>query len=55
MGDSKTIYDRVEELEEQVALLIMEMDVIKAVLHDRIAKYETRILREGGEVQSILD
>ena len=55
MDDAETIYDRVERLEEEMEIMRRENEVIKEVLRNRISKYETRAVREGRQVESILD
>jgi hypothetical protein len=50
-----TVYDRIAELEQDVATLKKEMKIIKSVFRAKIARYEVSAIREGKEVSSIID
>lgn len=54
-GDAETIYERVARLEDEVAALRSEVDVLKKALRNKIARHEVSLLKEGKDIQSIID
>jgi len=54
-SDVETIYDRVVTLEDEIALLKSEMDVIKKASRNKIARYEISTIKKGDEIVSIID
>lgn len=54
-ADAETIYERVARLEDEVALLRSELDIIKKALRNRVARYEIGQIKRGREVTSIID
>ena len=54
-GDAETIYERVAKLEDEIALLRNEVDVLKRALRNKIARHEISMLKEGRDVSSIID
>ncbi|CAI9831833.1 MAG: hypothetical protein MPI95_03460 [Nitrosopumilus sp.] len=54
-SDSETIYERVAKLEDEVALLRSELDIVKKALRNRVARYEIDQIKKGRSVDSIID
>jgi len=52
--ETDTVYDRIERLEKEIAVLQKESKVYKALLHDKISKYEQNAIRRGDDVSTIL-
>ncbi len=51
----ETVYDRIEKLEDEIATLRNEIDVIKSALRNKLARHEVRMIKKGNEVTSIID
>ncbi len=54
-SESETIYDRVSKLEDDVAVLQSEVDLLKKALRNTIARYEISKIKKGDDVKSIID
>lgn len=54
-AEAETIYERVAKLEDEVALLRSELDILKQALRNRIVRYEISLIKQGNEVDSIID
>ncbi len=54
-GEEESIYERVARLEDEVAALRNEVDVIKATLRNKIVRYEHKMIKKGKDVNSIVD
>ncbi len=54
-GDAETIYERVGKLEDEIALLRNEVDVLKKALRNKIARHEISMLKKGKDISSIID
>ncbi len=54
-GDAETIYERVAKLEDEVATLRSEVDVLKKALRNKIARHEVSMLKKGKDISSIID
>ncbi len=54
-SESETIYERVAKLEDEIALLRSELDIIKIAFRNKIARHEISLIKEGKEVDSIID
>ena len=50
-----TVYDRIEKLEDEIATLRNEIDVIKNALRNKLARHEIRMIKQGQDVSSIID
>ena len=53
--EAETIYERVAKLEDELALLRTEIDVVKKALRNKIARYEISTIRKGHDIISIID
>ncbi len=53
--DAETIYERVAKLEDEIADLRNEVDVIKKALRNKIARHEVSMIKKGTDVSSIID
>lgn len=53
--EAETIYERVARLEDEVANLRMEIDIVKRALRNKIARHEIKMIKEGKDVSSIID
>lgn len=51
----ESIYERVARLEDEVATLRHEVDIIKGTLRNKIVRYEHRLIKVGTEIKSIID
>ncbi len=53
--EAETIYERVARLEDEVATLRAEVDIIKGALRNKIARFEISSIKGGKDVSSIID
>ena len=51
----ETVYDRIEKLEDEIATLRNEIDVIKRAIRNKLARHEIKMIKDGNEVASIID
>ena len=51
----ETVYDRIEKLEDEIATLRNEIDVIKSALRNKLARHEVKMIKIGNDVASIID
>ena len=51
----ETVYDRIEKLEDEIATLRNEIDVIKHALRTKLARHEITMIKKGQDVSSIID
>ncbi len=54
-GDAETIYERVAKLEDEIASLRNEVDVLKRALRNKIARHEISMIKKGKDISSIVD
>ena len=54
-SEGETIYARVARLEDEVAALRAEVDVLKKALRNKIARYEISTIKKGTDISSIID
>ena len=54
-SEAETIYQRVAKLEDEIALLRSELDIVKRAFRNKIARHEISLIKEGKEVDSIID
>ena len=55
MSETETIYERVAKLEDEIALLRSEVDILKRALRNKIARHEIKLIKEGKDIHSIID
>ncbi len=53
--EAETIYERVARLEDEVATLRAEVDIIKRALRNKIARYEISSIKKATDLSSIID
>jgi len=54
-SDTETIYERVAKLEDEIALLRSEIDIVKSALRNKIARHEISMIKKGQDIDSIID
>ena len=54
-SDVETIYERVAKLEDEIALLRSEIDIVKSALRNKIARHEISMIKKGQDIDSIID
>ena len=54
-GDAETIYERVAKLEDEIASLRNEVDVLKRAMRNKIARHEITMIKRGKDISSIID
>jgi cell division protein FtsB len=54
-SEAETIYERVARLEDEIALLRSEVDILKRALRNKIARHEISMIKKGHDVSSIID
>jgi len=54
-SEAETIYERVAKLEDEIALLRSELDIVKRAFRNKLARHEISLIKEGREVDSIID
>ena len=52
--EAETIYERVAKLEDEVATLRNEVDILKTALKNKIARHEISLVKKGQEIDSII-
>ena len=53
-SEAETIYERVAKLEDEIALLRSELDLVKSALRNKIARHEITMIKDGKDIDSIL-
>ena len=51
----ETVYDRIEKLEDEIATLRNEIDVIKSAFWNDLARHEVKMIKKGQDISSIID
>ena len=51
----ETVYDRIEKLEDEIATIRNEIDVIKHALRNKLERHEITMIKKGQDVSSIID
>ncbi len=54
-NEGETIYERVAKLEDEVAALRNEVDVLKRALRNKLARHEISQIKKGQDISSIID
>ena len=52
--NEESIYERVARLEDEIATLRSEMDVLKGTMRNKIIRYEHKLIKGGTDVESIV-
>ena len=53
-SEAETIYQRVAKLEDEIALLRSELDIVKRAFRNKLARHEISLIKEGKDIDSIL-
>ena len=54
-GQEETIYDRVSRLEDEIATLRNEVDVIKRAMRNKLARHEIKMIKKGQDISTIIE
>jgi cell division protein FtsB len=54
-NEAETIYERVAKLEDEVASLRNELDILKNALKNQLARQQIKMIKKGDDVSSIFD
>ncbi|MDF2421485.1 MAG: hypothetical protein OPY06_00545 [Nitrosopumilus sp.] len=54
-SEAETIYERVAKLEDEIALLRSEVDILKGAFRNKIARHEISMIKKGRDLDSIID
>ena len=54
-SEAETIYERVAKLEDEIALLRSEVDILKRALRNKIARHEISLIKKVQDIDSIID
>ena len=52
---AETVYERIAQLEDEVASLRNELDFLKNAMRSKIARHEIKMIRKGTDVSSMID
>ena len=53
-GEDESIYERVARVEDEVASLRNEVDILKGTMRNKIVRYEHKLIKKGKDIQSII-
>jgi hypothetical protein len=53
--NEESIYERVARLEDEIATLRSEMDVLKGTMRNKIIRYEHKLIKQGTDIESIVE
>jgi len=54
-NEAETIYERVAKLEDEVASLRNELDILKNALKNKLARQQIKMIKKGEDVSSLFD
>ena len=52
---AETIYERVAKLEDEVASIRNELDILKGALKNKLARQQIKMIKKGDDVSSLFD
>ena len=55
LDEAETIYERVAKLEDEVASLRNELDILKNALKNKLARQQIKMVKKGDDVSSLFD
>ena len=53
--EAETIYERIAKLEDEVASLRNELDILKNALKNQLARQQIKMIKKGDDVSSLFD
>ncbi|MGI0082771.1 MAG: hypothetical protein ACREAF_00630 [Nitrosopumilaceae archaeon] len=53
--NQESIYERVARLEDEIASIKNELEVVKRALRNKIARHEISMIKSGKDITSIID
>ena len=53
--EAETIYESVAKLEDEVASLRNELDILKNALKNKLARQQIKMIKKGDDVSSLFD
>ena len=53
--DAETIYERVAKLEDEIALIRSELDLVKRAFRNKLDRHEISLVKQGKDIDSIID
>ena len=54
-NEAETIYERIAKLEDEVASLRNELDILKNALKNKLARQQIKMIKKGDDVSSLFD
>ena len=54
-NEAETIYVRIAKLEDEVASLRNELDILKNALKNQLARQQIKMIKKGDDVSSLFD
>jgi hypothetical protein len=54
-NEAETIYERIAKLEDEVASLRNELDILKNALKNQLARQQIKMIKKGDDVSSLFD
>jgi len=54
-NEAETIYERVAKLEDEVASLRNELDILKNALKNKLSRQQIKMIKNGDDVSSLFD
>ena len=54
-NEAETIYERIAKLEDEVASLRNELDILKNALRNQLARQQIKMIKKGDDVSSLFD
>lgn len=54
-SEADVMYGRVAQLEDEIALIISEINIIKRATRNKIVRHEISMIKKGKSIESIID